>query len=157
MVNRIFLKKMSRGPDLPRTGPIRRETGPDPPAACGAADLNGLPAGPASQRPREAETVPGPSDQVMIDGRCSSSTREGSGVAETLGFCLEIAGLTVASLNGGEGVSGGCEGSRWSRLVVGEAGTVPGDGVLEGVLQALRLGVAMATCSTGPSQNGEYG
>jgi hypothetical protein len=51
----------------------------------------------------------------------------------------------------------GCEGSRWSRLVVGEAGTVPGDGVLEGVLQALRLGVAMATCSTGPSQNGEYG
>jgi hypothetical protein len=51
----------------------------------------------------------------------------------------------------------GGEVSWWSRLGDGEVGAAPDDGVLEGVLQALRLGVAVATCSAGPTQNGEYG
>jgi hypothetical protein len=55
------------------------------------------------------------------------------------------------------GVGDGGEGSWWSRLGNGKLGPAPDDGVLEGVLQALRLGVAVATCSAGPSQNGEYG
>jgi hypothetical protein len=44
--------------------------------------------------------------------------------------------------------SGGCVGFMWSRLIVGEAEAVPGDGVVEGVLQVLWLGSATAaTCS----------
>jgi hypothetical protein len=41
----------------------------------------------------------------------------------------------------------------WSRLIVREEGVAPGDGVVEGVLQVLRLGSAMATRSSGPSQS----
>jgi hypothetical protein len=36
-----------------------------------------------------------PSDQVAIDDRRSSSTREKSGAVETLGFCRGTEGLTV--------------------------------------------------------------
>jgi hypothetical protein len=43
--------------------------------------------------------------------------------------------------------SGGCVGFVWSWLVVGEVEAVPGDGVVEGILQVLQLGSAMATCS----------
>jgi hypothetical protein len=78
-------------------------------------------------------------------------------VPETLGFRREIAGLTMGIAGWQRRVGDGCEGFWWSRLIVGEAGAVPGDGVIEGVLQALRLGSAMATCSAGPSQNEEYG
>jgi hypothetical protein len=57
MDNRIFLKKMQRRPDLPRTGPIQHKPAQ---SVCGAQDLadsNGLPVRPAGQHPREAETV----------------------------------------------------------------------------------------------------
>jgi hypothetical protein len=45
--------------------------------------------------------------------------------------------------------SGGCAGFAWSRLIVGEAEAVPGDGVVDGVLRVLRLGSAMATDACG--------
>jgi hypothetical protein len=100
---------------------------------------------------------PWPSDQVTIDGQHSSSTQERNGAAETLGFHRGIEVLTAVSLDGEEGVGDGGEGSWWSRLSDGEVVAAPDDGVLEEVLQALRLGVAVVTCSAGPSQNGEYG
>jgi hypothetical protein len=50
-----------------------------------------------------------PSDQVVIDDRRSSSTRERNGAAETLGFRRGIEVLTAVSLNGGEGAGSGCE------------------------------------------------
>jgi hypothetical protein len=55
--NRIFLKKMHRGPDLPRTGPIQRKPTQSVGGAREMADSNGLPAGPGGQRPRETESV----------------------------------------------------------------------------------------------------
>jgi hypothetical protein len=53
--------------------------------------------------------------------------------------------------------SGGCVGFVRSWLVVGEVEVVPGDGMVEGVLQVLRLSLAMATCSARSSQNEEQG
>jgi hypothetical protein len=65
--------------------------------------------------------------------------------AETLGFCREIEGLiTGVAGRRGRG-SGGCMGFVWSWFIVGEAEVAPGNGVVEGVLQVLRLSSAMAT------------
>jgi hypothetical protein len=55
--NRIFLKKIHRGPDLPRTGSIQRKPAQ---SICGAREMagsNGLHAGSVGQRPREAQSV----------------------------------------------------------------------------------------------------
>jgi hypothetical protein len=54
--NRIS-KKIKRGPDLPWTGPIRRETGPDLAKERRVVAASNLPAGQAGQPVREAETV----------------------------------------------------------------------------------------------------
>jgi hypothetical protein len=55
-----------------------------------------------------------PPDQVAIDGRRSSSKREQSGAVETLGFCLEVAGLTmgVAHCRRGVAVAAGASHGR---------------------------------------------
>jgi hypothetical protein len=55
--NRIFLKKIHRRPDLPRTGPIQRKPAQSICDARETAGSNGLHAGPIGQRPREAESV----------------------------------------------------------------------------------------------------
>jgi hypothetical protein len=61
------------------------------------------------------------SDQVTIDGARSSSTREWSGEAKTLGFHLGVAGAHRGHA-GQQGWSGGsCVGSLWSCLAAGEA------------------------------------
>jgi hypothetical protein len=96
------------------------------------------------------------SDQVRIDGRRSSSTRGREKTAETLGFRRGSGMLTVAQLDGGEGVGDGGGGSWWLRLGDGEGGGAPDGGAVE-MLQTLRLGLAMASGSLGPSQNGERG
>jgi hypothetical protein len=75
-----------------------------------------------------------PSDQVTIDGRCSSSTQERNGAAETLGFRRGTEVLTAVSLDGGEGVGDGGEGSWLSRLDDGKVGAAPHDGVLKALL-----------------------
>jgi hypothetical protein len=103
--NRIS-KKKSCGPDLPRTGPIRRESSPDPPATRGRGEFKQLANGArrsASLGSRIGMRRPWPFDQVTIDGRRSSSMRERNGAAETLGFRRGTEVLTVASLDGGEG------------------------------------------------------
>jgi hypothetical protein len=74
MINMIFLRKISRGPDLPRTGPIRRESGPDLAKGRGTVAASNLPVGQAGQRTRAAESVravPGRS----IKSRSTASTR----------------------------------------------------------------------------------
>jgi hypothetical protein len=55
--NRISRKKITRGLDLPWTGPIRRETGPDPAKERGVAAASNLPAGQAGQPAWDAEAV----------------------------------------------------------------------------------------------------
>jgi hypothetical protein len=64
--------------------------------------------------------------------------------------------LTAAQLDGGEGVGDGGGGSWWLRLGDGEGGAAPDGGAVE-MLQTLRLGLAMASGSLAPSQNGERG
>jgi hypothetical protein len=51
------------------------------------------------------------SDQVAIDGRRSSSTRKRAGAAETLGFCLGVAGAHRGAAGRWGRVGGGCGGS----------------------------------------------
>jgi hypothetical protein len=64
--------------------------------------------------------------------------------------------LTAAQLHGDERVGDGGEGFWWSRLGDGELGAAPDGGAVE-MLQALRLGLAMASRSPRPSQNGGHG
>jgi hypothetical protein len=68
-------------------------------------------------------------------------------VAETLGFCREVAGFTMGVASRQGRGSDGCVGFMWSWLFVGEVEAVPSNGMVKGVLQVLRLGSAMAMCS----------
>jgi hypothetical protein len=64
--------------------------------------------------------------------------------------------LTAVQLDSGERVGDVGEGFwRWG-LGDGELGAAPDGGAVE-MLQTLRLGLAMASGSLGPSQNGERG
>jgi hypothetical protein len=64
--------------------------------------------------------------------------------------------LTIAQLDGGEGVGNGSGGFWWLRLGDGEGGVAPDGGAVE-MLQTLRLGLMRLPGSLGPSQNGERG
>jgi hypothetical protein len=158
--NRFFLKKIQHGPDLPRTGPIRRKTGPNHRRRMGSSQFKRpasearLSAAPGGRRGMQQPRLSG---LVRIDGRCSSSTRGKNRAAETLGFRREIEGAHRGVAGRRRRGSGGYVGFMWSWVIVGEAGGAPGDGVVERVLQVLRYVSAMATCLAGSSQNGEQG
>jgi hypothetical protein len=109
----IFLKKIARARSA-RNGPIRRESGPDLPAAHGSRRFKWLANGARRLAPlggRIGTRRSWPSDQVVIDDQRLSSTRERNGAAKTLGFCLGVAGAHRGAAGWWERVGGGRGGS----------------------------------------------
>jgi hypothetical protein len=146
--NRFFLKKCRTGqicPGLGRSSAYR----PNPSAARGSWPIQTTgQRGPAVSGPgrpkRYAATMVVRSSQDRRPLLIVYAGKEWGGRNPRVSP-RDRGGSPWASLVGREGGSGGCVGIVWSWVVVGEAGVAPGDGVVEGVLQVLRLGSAMAT------------
>jgi hypothetical protein len=107
------LKKISRARSA-RNGPVRRESGPDSPVARGSRRFKWLANGARRSAPLGGQIGTRhswPSDQVVVDGQRSSSTRERNGAAKTIGFCLGVAGAHRGAAGWRERVGGGRGGS----------------------------------------------
>jgi hypothetical protein len=113
-LNRISKKKRTAG-QICSGQAASRWAGPDPAKGRRGAVVFEPASGPvwsAAPGDRNGTEQARPSDQVAIDDRRSSSTREKSGAVETLGFCRGTEGLTMGIAHRQRGVAAAVGASR---------------------------------------------